>query len=250
MYIPKKLRHHFKAQVCQIDQLGMSKSHVMICSDFVFKRNPKNINSNEENSYIYLKEYIHVPHIIASHHGKVYEYLVMTKISGKMLIDPYFNLHPKEGIKILARGLKELWNVPIKDCQVIFRLNDKIKIAYQNLVNKNYDIDPSVFNDPRFPNPEALYQWLESNQPKEELVFTHGDYCLPNIFINDKNEIGFIDMDRSGVACKWQDIALCLRSIKYNYGDHQDLVDLFFKELGITLNEELIEYYILLDEFF
>ena len=250
MYIPKKLRPFLNDQSCHTDQLGMSSSHVLICQDFVLKRNPKDILSHEEKSYTYLKDYINIPHVIVSHHSQKYDYIIMSKIDGKMLIDPYFVSHPEEGVKVLARGIKQLWTIPIEDCPVHYRLSEKLKVAYQHLINHNYEIDPDVFKDPRFPNTKALYQWLKDHQPEEELVFTHGDYCLPNVFINNKHHIGFIDMDRSGIACKWQDISLCVRSIIYNYGDHQKLIDLFFKELGIEKHDQLIEYYILLDEFF
>ena len=56
-----------------------------------------------------------------------------------------------------------------------------------------------------------------NNQPKEELVFTHGDYCLPNSFIKDNKTVGFIDLGNAGIADKWQDLALCIRSLEHNF---------------------------------
>lgn len=98
-----------------------------------------------------------------------------------------------------------------------------------------------------------LYHWLIENKPSEELCFTHGDYFLPNIFIDGNFVTGFIDLGRAGIADKWQDIALCVRSIGYNLRncDGKDrYVDMLFEHLKIEPDWEKINYYILLDELF
>ena len=47
--------------------------------------------------------------------------------------------------------------------------------------------------------------------------FVHGDLCLPNIFVNEKNEfIGFIDVENAGKGDKWYDYAWLLWSFEYN----------------------------------
>lgn len=52
--------------------------------------------------------------------------------------------------------------------------------------------------------------------PEEEPVLSHGDYCLPNLFAMGHTLSGFIDLGRAGTADRWQDIALCYRSLKHN----------------------------------
>ena len=49
--------------------------------------------------------------------------------------------------------------------------------------------------------PEELLEELLRTRPAgEDLVFTHGDYCLPNVLIDGQRLGGFIDMGRAGVA--------------------------------------------------
>lgn len=103
--------------------------------------------------------------------------------------------------------------------------------------------------DSAFNSPEELYKYLISNQPDEEIVFSHGDYCLLNVFFNEGNVTGFIDLGRAGMADKWQDIALCVRSLQYNLQNNK-YTDLLFKYLEIEPDYEKIKYYILLDELF
>lgn len=103
----------------------------------------------------------------------------------------------------------------------------------------------------------ALLQWLYDNQPKEEPVLSHGDFCLPNIFGTGTQITGYIDLGMTGIADRWCDIAICHRSLFHNYAGrygnkvysgYDDM--LLFKELGIEPDWEKIRYYILLDELF
>ena len=102
-----------------------------------------------------------------------------------------------------------------------------------------------------------MLEWLENNRPSFEPVFSHGDYCLPNVFLKDDKVNGFIDLDRAGVGDKWNDIALCYRSLKHNFdGTYGGKVykdfnpDMLFEVLGIEPDWEKIRYYTLLDELF
>ena len=88
-------------------------------------------------------------------------------------------------------------------------------------------------------------------------MLSHGDFCLPNIFINNDKISGFIDLGRIGIGDKWNDIALCYRSLKWNakgrYGGNgypKLNPDMIFDALEIEPNYEKIEYYTLLDELF
>ena len=119
------------------------------------------------------------------------------------------------------------------------------------------DTEPDTFGEGGFKDPEELLQWLMAHRPKEELVFSHGDFCLPNIFVSEGKLSGYLDLRRAGIADKWQDIALCYRSLVHNYDGKYAKVrvkeadpELLFKRLGISPDWEKIRYYILLDELF
>lgn len=84
-----------------------------------------------------------------------------------------------------------------------------------------------------------------------------GDFCLPNIFFDNDNISGYIDLGKTGIADKWCDIALCYRSLSDNYagrynGHAYSGVDasLLFQKIGVEPDWEKIRYYILLDELF
>ena len=119
------------------------------------------------------------------------------------------------------------------------------------------NVEPTTYGINGFENPEKLLQWLTENRPDEETVFSHGDYCLPNIIIKDDNVNGVIDLGRSGIADKYQDIALCYRSLQHNYngkyggGVYEGFdAKILFDELNIVPDWSKIKFYILLDELF
>ncbi|MCU4581133.1 phosphotransferase [Acinetobacter gyllenbergii] len=119
------------------------------------------------------------------------------------------------------------------------------------------DAKEGTYGDSAFQSPEVLLSWLNAHRLNEDLVFSHGDFCLPNIFIDQDNISALIDLGRSGIADRYQDIAQCYRSLKYNFsGVYSGIAypnfdtDMLFNELEMTPDYDKIRYYMLLDELF
>lgn len=165
-----------------------------------------------------------------------------------------------DDIKLLAEGLRRLWSVDISSCLYTNSTDNKLKNVEMNVRNNlcnMEDAEPGTYGANGFDNPAQLLQWLKDNKAIEEFVFSHRDYCLPNIFVKENRINGFIDLGRSGVADKYQDIALCYRSLQHNfvgvyggkrYGNFNAII--LFDELEIIPDWDKIKYYILLDELF
>ena len=89
---------------------------------------------------------------------------------------------------------------------------------------------------------------MQNNRFPEELVFSHGDTSLPNIFALKDKFSGFIDVGESGIADKWFDLAICEKSILRNYG--QEYVNKFYEVLNIKRDDFKITYYLLMMELY
>ena len=158
-----------------------------------------------------------VPKIIAAETQDDTSHLLMSRLPGEMACSAASMRNIEATVKALAQGLQMLWQIDTSDCPC-----------------------------------------SNQNRPSEDLIFSHGDFCLPNIFISGSEVTGFLDLGSGGVSDRWQDIALCVRSLQYNMieyanyteADYQQYRALLFQELGITPDEEKIQYYILLDELF
>ena len=197
----------------------------------------------------WLQKKLEIPSIIYYSKDSSYDYLLLTEIKGNILCDEKYLENPETAVRIIAEGFDKLAGVNIKDCPFDNRLGKKLEKAEENVrLNK---VDMSRWEETtKFSSPEVLLDYLHKNRPAEdEIIFTHGDYCLPNIMGNGKRFTGFIDMGRAGIADVWQDIALCIRSLRHNFGT-QKYDRLLLEYLGKKLDWNKLEYYILLDEMF
>ncbi len=261
MDLPAGIKELIGDEEYHIDEIGLSDSQVIIFQDKILKIQEIGEESdNEYNMMQWLQGRIKVPKILRFEEQDGKNYLLMTKVPGEMLCEDRYLQNSEELAGILADGLLQLWKVDVSKCPYCNNLDNKLKMVKYNVDNNLVDLDnveADTFGENGFQNPENLLEGLIQNRPEEELVLSHGDYCLPNVFVNDGEISGFIDLGRAGVADKWQDIALGYRSLQHNLsgrfgGKVYDDVDaeILFEKLGVEPDWDKIRYYILLDELF
>jgi aminoglycoside phosphotransferase len=150
-----------------------------------------------------------------------------------------------------ARAMRAVHDLPIDACPLRQDIKVKLISAPENICRGFVDeSDFDLENQGR--SAQAIYEELVEKKPlPEDLVFTHGDLCLPNYMVLDGEISGFIDFDRGGVADRYQDIALFLRSFGFNIGNGMDVSAVFCRAYAIeALEEDRLYYYRLLDELF
>ncbi|TQS76193.1 aminoglycoside 3'-phosphotransferase [Ornithinibacillus gellani] len=203
----------------------------------------------EKDKMEWLRGKLAVPEVIHYEQDEEREYLLMTEIAGVNAADTSIQANPKQCIKLLANGLREIHRIPITACPFRRTLDVVIKEAKERVSQQQVDLD-NLDEERRGRTAESLYKELLAKRPGEEdLVFTHGDYCLPNVILHGNKVSGFIDWGRAGVADRYQDIALAIRSLAYNH--YRSYFPYFLREYGLDdVDWDKIHYYQLLDEFF
>lgn len=178
-------------------------------------------------------------------------YLLMSAIPGKNLAEASAKLSSGECLSIGARYLRKIHLIPVKDCPFQRNLETTVDLAQENFISNL--VDESDFDDARSGwAAERVYADLLKKWPKsEDLAFTHGDYCFPNIICGNSGVNGVVDLSRAGIADRHQDIALFLRSFEKNTNTKAD-VKLFLREYKLVskLDEAKLEFFLILDEFF
>lgn len=261
--LPETIQRIVGTEKYTVDKIGESGSEVRIYDRFVLKIQPRSPETDNEYQIANrLSGCLPVPSIPVYEIHNGLAYTLMTKVEGKMLCDMDYLKTPELVIDIAARGLKMLWETDVSECPCsVSRLSSRLKAAEYNVSHGLVDIEntePETFGKGGFKNPEELLDWLKNNRPPEDIVLTHGDYCLPNIFAKGDRISGFIDLGKAGPADRWQDIAIAIRSLDHNFDGRyfkgKPIFDfkpqMFLDALGVEMNEEKNRYYYLLDELF
>ncbi len=192
-----------------------------------------------------------VPRVLgyAEDHGK--HALLLSTVPGSMTCDEQALQRPDAVVRALAAGLRLIHALPIATCP--FDERDAVKLARAHAYIAAGWCDPDDLDaDHQGLSWDELVQTIAATLPTtSDLVFTHGDYCLPNVLIDVTTfaVTGFIDWGRAGIADRAQDLALAARSIAFNLG--AAWVAPFFMAYGLPEPDQArLAFYRLLDEFF
>lgn len=247
--IPNEIARHINNLNYKVDDIGRSDSSVILFDDYVLKI--ERVSSETENE-IKLMKWLNgrlpVPKIIEHFVKDDKSYLLMTRLEGEML--------SKDGdsLELYTKAINKLKEIDFSDCPVDNRLQHYLKKAEYNVEKGLVDIEdanPDTYGPEGFKDPQELLSWLKDNQPEEEISYTHGDLCMPNILIKDGNISGYIDLGRGGLGDPYRDIALCYRSYLYNTEiNEEELKNELERLLGFKLDMQKVKYYILVDELF
>ena len=260
--LPEKISKRIAGLSWTCDDVGMSDSTIYLFGDMVLKIEKISRSSEHEKLLLeWLDGKLPVPKIIEVATQDGFSFLLMSKLPGEMACSENGLYNIENTIIALAKGLKMLWEIGIANCPCSSTVSDKLAQVKYDIENDLVDMDNfdvETFTTEGFANVLDLYNYLDRNRPVEDLVFSHGDYYLPNIFIQGCDIAGFIDLGNGGISDRWQDIALCVRTLRSRHmrfanrgeDEYQKYISLLFKELGIEPDEEKIRYFILFYEFF
>ena len=195
-----------------------------------------------------------VPAVLQYHEWKGREYLLLTSVPGSDAAAPRSSDRHDAIVTALATGLRTLHATNISACPFDQSMRVRVAAAESRLragLVREDDFDAAR----RDRSARDLYAELVAHRPAaEDRVFTHGDYCTPNVMLADDGAggyrvAGFIDCGNAGIADRYQDLALCARSIAHNFG--AEWVPVLFTRYGIEQPDaSKLAWYQLLDEFF
>ena len=255
---PEEIREIVGEQPYAVEGIGRSDSTVLLFDDMVLKieaHSPQADATVEMMRWLVGK--LPVPEVIryVALEGK--SYLLMRRARGRMCCDAYHLDRAEETAELLAQGLQMLWSVDVSDCPRQFGLEEDLKQARKNVESGGISVGqfhPEAFAAEEFVSPAELLSWLEAHLPEYDPVLSHGDYCLPNVFLDHGSISAFLDLGYTGVADRYRDVATCYRSLKNNlngtfggkvYADFRP--ELLFEKMGMAPDKEKIRYYLLLD---
>ena len=123
---------------------------------------------------------------------------------------------PKRLCDLLAERLRMLHELDASDCPVKDRVGEYIALAEANYHADSYNKEhfPDSFG---FRSGEEAYAFLQNGKHllgNECLI--HGDYCLPNVMLDDWKFSGFIDLGAAGMGDRHIDLFWGRWTLEFN----------------------------------
>lgn len=260
LWLPEEIKDLTARRRFTAEGIGMSAARVLLSEDQVLKIQPQGPDAQRELTMLrWLEGRLPVPRVLAHRIEGGKSYCLMTRLPGRMACSENFLACPAWLLDRLAEALRMIWSVDPAGCPLICSPEGELALARERvekgLVNTE-NAEPATFGPGGFRDPEALLAWLEDNIPPWEAVVTHGDFCLPNVFLTESGVAGFLDLGRAGLGDLWRDVTLCRRSLTHNTDGSYGVVipdfnaDGLFDALELRRDEDRLRWYLLLDELF
>ncbi|MGH2505461.1 MAG: APH(3') family aminoglycoside O-phosphotransferase, partial [Ktedonobacterales bacterium] len=179
-------------------------------------------------------------------------WLLLSEAPGRMACDPAFEGDPQRVVELLAAGLHSLHGLDIAACSFDARLDHRLAQAAWVIHAGIADVE-AVRADLGVSAEELLARLITTrpDEPTADLVFTHGDYCLPNILLDAECDriSAYLDWGRAGIADRYQDLSIGARSVRFNLGEEWS--ERFLAAYGLSpLDRARLDWYETLDELF
>ncbi len=144
------------------------------------------------------------------------DWMLSEKVEGEDCTYKMYLDNPKKLCDTVASLLRQLHEYDFSDCPVQDRIS-----SYINTVNNNYytgEYDKTAFPD-SFGYKSADEAWKVFEKYGHLLknnTLIHGDYCLPNIMLDNWNFTKFIDLGNGGVGDRHIDIFWGVWTLQFN----------------------------------
>ncbi len=134
------------------------------------------------------------------------DWLLTVAVQGDDGVNEKYLSDPKRLCDTLAIALRDLHETNFSDCPVKDRLTEYFTLAENNYRTGNFDKShfPDSFG---YRSAEEAYRVMqEGKSALKNDVLIHGDYCLPNIMLNNWKFSKFIDVGNGGVGDRHIDL--------------------------------------------
>lgn len=144
------------------------------------------------------------------------DWMLTLRVPGEDCLDELYLSDPERLCDTTAQLLRQLHDTDFAGCPVANRTTNYLATARRNWEHNVYDA--SLFPDNwGYATPEEAWAEIEKNGKYLRAdTLLHGDYCLPNIMLDNWEFSGFIDLDAGGVGDKHVDLFWGMWSLQFN----------------------------------
>ena len=144
------------------------------------------------------------------------DWLFTRSVIGEDCTHSRYLSEPKRLCDLLAKKLRELHELGACDCPVQNRMDSYFSLAEENFRAGRYDTSyfTDIYKDASADEIHATL--MDGKGLLNSRVLLHGDYCLPNIILDDWRFSGFIDLGNGGVGDRHIDLYWGAWTLNFN----------------------------------
>ena len=214
---PDEFRYLFNGSSVYDSSCSKEATVIYIDKDhgYFLKSAPKGSLCKEAEMTRFLSTKGMAPEVI-SYFSDDKDWLLTLKARGADCTEVKYLEDPVKLCDTIAMLLRELHSVDHSGCPIDDRLADYIETAEKNYRSGYFD--KSLFPDNwGYSTPDEAWNVIQNNKHLlKGDVLIHGDYCLPNIMLNDWKFSAFIDVGNGGIGDRHIDIFWGLWSLSHN----------------------------------
>lgn len=159
-----------------------------------------------------------------------YDYLIVKELEGQNGIQKKYLDNPKKLAQYYGMHLRTIHSIKYDNCPKVFKIEELINNARENVANRTFNMQ-QFFSEIGLTPQKCLLILEDLKSCYVNDVFLHGDYCLPNIIMDDYKLKGIVDLDSCGIGDRHYDICSGLRSLRYNLKT-SEYDDIFLESYG------------------
>lgn len=237
---PTELRKYFTdADVTTIKNKSRSSVyHIKGTSyDYFLKVTPKDQMYCEAIMTKFLYNFAGCPKVVHYISNETNDYLVTERLAGTDATSDEYLEEPGQLSEVFSESLSKLHRVNTEDCPITNGLEKMVIRAERNYSEGR--VEMGLLRYLGYTNIKIAYEDMISlfKGAAEERVVIHGDYCLPNLILQDFKMTGYIDVGYGGIGDRHYDIFWGLWSLQFNLGS-EDYSRQFVKAYGKHLIDQ------------
>ena len=154
--------------------------------------------------------------VVLEYHTDKQDWLLTRAVKGEDCTHPQYLAEPKRLAETMAQMLWELHHADHSHCPVQNHTARYIRRARENYAASRYDT--ALFPDNwGYASAEEAWAVVEANAKYLKTdTLLHGDFCLPNIMLDNWKPSGFIDLGGAGVGDKHIDLFWGAWTLNFN----------------------------------
>lgn len=183
---------------------------------YYIKRSPKGSLEREAAMTRYFHSKCLAANVVEYFAEGDFDWMVTEKVAGEDCTHSQYLSEPEKLCDTIATLLRELHEEKCDSCPVSDRMDAYFGRLKENCEKGEYDLSYLAPSLSKMTAHEAYRYVYENRGAFTSDTLLHGDYCLPNIMLNDWHFSGFIDLDGAGIGDRHVDLFWGAWTLNFN----------------------------------